>query len=158
MLISTSIVKATNKFIYDLINDGLNASYMDMLIVEFSSDSTTILSYVLDRWFDSRFESIDDADWYSYELQFIELFERLKDYIRTDLKLQKELLKELNGKAVTSSLLLKISVISILLYKINKTDSLSSGFINRLSYLIDDGVIDLLFDHVFGGTQNGCHK
>jgi hypothetical protein len=128
---------------------------MEMLIAEFSTDTTTILSYILDKWFDSRFEMIDDIDWYNYEHMFIQLYELLKQYVSTDLRLQNELLKELNGKATTSNLILKISIISVILVKINKTDEMSKEFVTRVLGLIDISKIDEIFSIVFiGGGED----
>lgn len=155
MVDTIDFFRATNKFIYDTLNDGLNNSYMEMLIAEFSTDTTTILSYILDKWFDSRFEMIDDIDWYNYEHMFIQLYELLKQYVSTDLRLQNELLKELNGKATTSNLILKISIISVILVKINKTDEMSKEFVTRVLGLIDISKIDEIFSIVFiGGGED----
>lgn len=155
MVDTIDFFRATNKFIYDILNDGLNNSYMEMLIAEFSTDTTTILSYILDKWFDSRFEMIDDIDWYNYEHMFIQLYELLKQYVSTDLRLQNELLKELNGKATTSNLILKISIISVILVKINKTDEMSKEFVTRVLGLIDISKIDEIFSIVFiGGGED----
>ena len=155
MVDTIDFFRATNKFIYDILNDGLNNSYMEMLIAEFSTDTTTILSYILDKWFDSRFEMIDDIDWYNYEHMFIQLYELLKLYVSTDLRLQNELLKELNGKATTSNLILKISIISVILVKINKTDEMSKEFVTRVLGLIDISKIDEIFSIVFiGGGED----
>lgn len=155
MVDTIDFFRATNKFIYDILNDGLNNSYMEMLIAEFSTDTTTILSYILDKWFDSRFEMINDIDWYMYENKFIQLYELLKHYVSKDLRLQNELLKELNGKATTSNLILKISIISIILVKINKTDEMSKEFVTRVLGLIDISKIDEIFSIVFiGGGED----